>query len=511
MTDERVNYNKEDSLISTTTADSHITSCNEDFCKVAGFQEEELIGKPHNTIRHPDMPKAAFAQLWEYIKSGRSWMGLVKNSTKSGGNYWVTAFVTPIKDANGKILEYQSVRTRPEEEQIIRAKQTYQNLSKGGSSKKRFQWVNLSLLLSILVLTSVVLSGLIGLPWWISASAAALHLLVSSRIKNRHSKVQSLAKKQYDNQLMEYPYTGCVDDWSLIELALAMKTSELRAVTARSLETTVIIKNTNIEELVSREQLTTNLESQQVAVEAMEDSAEGMRTEIVQASEDAQENANYARSVQKIALDGQDIVNQTLEAAHQLHKELLGSQSSLEQLDKEVSSVSSILALIQSIAEQTNLLALNAAIEAARAGETGRGFAVVADEVRTLSEKTTQSVDDIRSKIEGLQVTVNNTSKCIAAGQSYSNTSVERAEQSHASFTDIVSHINAVGERSEKTSTSLSDLSLVTNEIVAHITRMKDAITGTTNISELSVTRSKQVITELDSLERLIKAFHSDE
>jgi len=510
MTDQRVNYNKEDSLISTTTADSHITSCNEDFCKVAGFQEEELVGKPHNTIRHPDMPKAAFAQLWQYIKSGKSWMGLVKNSTKSGGHYWVTAFVTPITDANGKISEYQSVRTKPEEEQINRAEQTYQGLNKSSRSKTRFPWLNLNLLLSILVLASVVISGLMGLPWWITAIVASLQLIVSSRIKSRHSKVQNIAKKQYDNQLMEYPYTGHLDDWSQIELALAMKTSELRAVTARSLETTVIIKNTNIEELVSREQLTTNLESQQLAVEAMEDSAEGMRTEIVQASEDAQENANYARSVQKIALEGQDIVNQTLEATHQLHEELLSSQSSLEQLDKEVSSVGGILALIQSIAEQTNLLALNAAIEAARAGEMGRGFAVVADEVRTLSEKTTKSVDDIRIKIEGLQVTVQDTSKRISAGQSYSNTSVERAEQSHTSFTEIVSHINAVGERSEKTSSSLSDLSLVTTEIVGHITRMKDAITGTTDISELSVIRSKEVITELDSLERLINAFHSD-
>jgi len=174
-----------------------------------------------------------------------------------------------------------------------------------------------------------------------------------------------------------------------------------------------------------------------------------------------------------------------------------------------VGSVGSILELIQSIAEQTNLLALNAAIEAARAGETGRGFAVVADEVRTLSEKTTQSVDDIRSKIEGLQVTVKETSKRIAAGQSYSDRSVERTEQSHASFTDIVSHINAVGDRSESTSTSLSDLSAVTTEIVAHIIRMKDAISGTTNISELSVNRSREVIVELDSLERLIQAFHN--
>jgi len=284
MTDERVNYNKEDSLISTTTADSHITSCNEDFCKIAGFQEDELLGKPHNIIRHPDMPKAAFAQLWEYIQSGKNWMGLVKNHTKNGGHYWVSAFVTPIFGADGKVSEYQSVRTKPTDEQIDRAEKTYQKINQGASTKKRFQWLNLNLLLGILVLATVVLSGLIGLPWWWAAIAATLQLLVSYRIKVRHSKVQNIAKEAYDNQLMEHPYTGHLDDWSQVELALAMKKAELRAITARSLEATVMMKNANVEELASRERLTANLESQHIAVGAMEESAEGMQSEIVQAS-----------------------------------------------------------------------------------------------------------------------------------------------------------------------------------------------------------------------------------
>ncbi len=94
MSDERVRFSDSDSLISTTTADSHITYCNEDFCRIAGYEEEELLGKPHNVIRHSDMPKPAFGQLWEYIQSGKSWMGLVKNKCKGTGHYWVSAFVT---------------------------------------------------------------------------------------------------------------------------------------------------------------------------------------------------------------------------------------------------------------------------------------------------------------------------------------------------------------------------------------------------------------------------------
>ncbi|QFT35244.1 Aerotaxis receptor [Vibrio sp. THAF191c] len=76
--DERVQYSEYDNLISTTAPSSHITYCNEDFCRVAGYEEEELLGKPHNVIRHADMPKAAFGQLWSYIQSGDSWMGLVQ-------------------------------------------------------------------------------------------------------------------------------------------------------------------------------------------------------------------------------------------------------------------------------------------------------------------------------------------------------------------------------------------------------------------------------------------------
>ncbi|MDK9759896.1 PAS domain-containing protein, partial [Vibrio sp. D173a] len=111
--DERVRFSDTDSLISTTTPESNITYCNEDFYHVAGYNEQELLGQPHNLIRHQDMPKAAFAQLWEYIQSGNSWMGLVKNKCKDKGHYWVSAFVTPIRNSDGSVHEYQSVRTQP--------------------------------------------------------------------------------------------------------------------------------------------------------------------------------------------------------------------------------------------------------------------------------------------------------------------------------------------------------------------------------------------------------------
>ncbi|MGL6607904.1 methyl-accepting chemotaxis protein [Aeromonas hydrophila] len=109
-------YPEHQSLISTTDLESRITYANDEFCHIAGFNLEELQGEHHNLVRHPDMPKQAFADLWHHIRAGKSWMGPVKNRCKNGDHYWVSAFVTPIKDAHGKVVEYQSVRTAPSEE-----------------------------------------------------------------------------------------------------------------------------------------------------------------------------------------------------------------------------------------------------------------------------------------------------------------------------------------------------------------------------------------------------------
>ncbi|OXS13882.1 hypothetical protein CGX12_17315, partial [Zobellella denitrificans] len=117
-------------ILSTTTPDSHITYINQSFVEISGYSREELLGQPHNIIRHPDMPEAAFAHLWQTLKAGRSWMGLVKNRCKNGDHYWVNAYVTPIQK-NGQTVEYQSVRTRPEPEQVRAAERLYARLQSG--------------------------------------------------------------------------------------------------------------------------------------------------------------------------------------------------------------------------------------------------------------------------------------------------------------------------------------------------------------------------------------------
>ena len=99
-------------LVSTTDLRSRITYCNPAFIEVSGYDADELIGQPHNLIRHPDMPEEAFRDMWDTIRSGRPWTAMVKNRCKNGDHYWVQANVTPLV-RDGKPVGYMSVRTRP--------------------------------------------------------------------------------------------------------------------------------------------------------------------------------------------------------------------------------------------------------------------------------------------------------------------------------------------------------------------------------------------------------------
>jgi len=112
-----VELDRDTLIVSETNEKGIIIYANSDFCKIAGYTKDELIGKPHNIVRHPDMPKSAFKDLWDTIKAGKVWNGVVKNSTKDGGFYWVYATIYPSVDVNGK-RRYVSVRVKPTKEEI---------------------------------------------------------------------------------------------------------------------------------------------------------------------------------------------------------------------------------------------------------------------------------------------------------------------------------------------------------------------------------------------------------
>ncbi len=120
-------------IVSKTDTKSVITFVNRDFVNASGFSEHELLGSPHNILRHPDMPKEAFNNLWNTIRAGRSWNGIVKNRRSNGDHYWVIANVTPIMDG-GRIEGYISIRSPATREQIRFAENAYSVIRKGGAT-----------------------------------------------------------------------------------------------------------------------------------------------------------------------------------------------------------------------------------------------------------------------------------------------------------------------------------------------------------------------------------------
>ncbi len=127
---EEVVFDEAEELVSTTDLRGVITYANDAFCKVAGYSINELVGKNHNIVRHPDMPKAAFADLWQHLKAGEAWRGAVKNRCKDGRYYWVDAFVTPIYE-KGEKVGYQSVRRKLNPAYRQRAETFYRQVNSG--------------------------------------------------------------------------------------------------------------------------------------------------------------------------------------------------------------------------------------------------------------------------------------------------------------------------------------------------------------------------------------------
>ena len=119
-------------LVSETDEKGIIRFANDDFCKIAEYSLEELIGQPHKKVRHPEMPKKAFRSLWETIQRGEIWTGYVKNATKSGGYYWVYATIYPFESCDGS-KGYLSCRRKPSREEIDDIQKLYKqwNLEEG--------------------------------------------------------------------------------------------------------------------------------------------------------------------------------------------------------------------------------------------------------------------------------------------------------------------------------------------------------------------------------------------
>lgn len=171
-------------LISSTDLKGIIRHCNQAFAEVSGFTQEELIGQPHNLVRHPDMPVAAFENMWSHLKSGSPWMGIVKNRCKNGDFYWVHAYVTPLQE-HGKVVGYESVRIKPSASDVARASALYARLNSGAALTSWRDKISLRQIVFIALMSGAVFLWAAGYPLWafvLSILTGAGHAL-SSRLK----------------------------------------------------------------------------------------------------------------------------------------------------------------------------------------------------------------------------------------------------------------------------------------------------------------------------------------
>lgn len=138
-------------IVSHTDMKGIITYANDTFASISGYGVDELIGKPHNILRHPDMPSSLFKNLWDTVQKGESWNGYVKNMTKSGGYYWVYAQVSLLFDKNGTHIGYKSMRQRVEKSKINELEEAYISLKEREEGKMRVTlWLDRALLSKLL-------------------------------------------------------------------------------------------------------------------------------------------------------------------------------------------------------------------------------------------------------------------------------------------------------------------------------------------------------------------------
>ena len=510
---KEVTFAENEILLSTTDLSSKITYANDNFCKIAGFTLDEMVGNPHKMVRHPDMPKAAFADLWKTIQSGDSWMGPVKNRCKDGSYYWVNAFVTPIKNETGKVVEYQSVRTCPSRELVNRADTEYEKIrnNKKSAALNSPRDYTLYLLLAMAVLVFCSLGNLLvnginvfNLIMMLVAVAVTSGFVVW---RNAYLKVVGKAHKVFDNPMMSYLYMGNNDLLGHINLAMEMQSAKLKAVVGRVND---VSTNVNVNAKKNNES------SNEVAklLDKQNDQVSLMATAMDQFSSTIQEltlNVNNASQAANLSEEqtnlGKDAVDKVIKAIENLDQQLITANEQVNKLVEGNNSIHSTLSEINAIAEQTNLLALNAAIEAARAGEQGRGFSVVADEVRSLAGRTQQSTQVITKLLSELQAVSDSAVVAMQEGNNLSQQSVVLAKENGTSLEEIQVQVTKLADLNRSIAAALEEQSTVANQVTQNVHEIRDLSMESGEHGKSSYALGQELQKQIDQQTTLVKQF----
>ena len=439
---------EDDQLLVLTDSKGAITYASNAFCRTCGFSKQELKAMSFSKLRHPDMPGAPLNDLWETIGRGESWMGMIRNRRADGTNWWLDAFVSPITDTDGTLLEYQAIYRLPDEATIRRTEQVYHARSQGRQPLAlripRLPPATLQWLVASLCFAPATMAGMIGTP----TLAVLLFLLGSTlslglfyQLNRPLARLFTRCRAVVSHPIKQLVYTGNAGVAGQIELAMRLVEVRLKVMVARISDSGGQIEDNVLRANSLLQGGSEACGQQQSALSSVATSIEEFTATIREVSENTQQAAGLSARNRDSGENSARSAAAARDSILALASELEETSQTVEELDQNSQSIGRILDVIVAIAEQTNLLALNAAIEAARAGESGRGFAVVADEVRSLAKRTQESTNEIQQMITALQEGSRRVVESIAQGKQQSERSVEQVSATAEAIRNIVAGI----------------------------------------------------------------------